>query len=55
MHVPLIRICPGKDLALQTVFLAISMVLATFNISPARDKEGHEITPLCEYTIGGIR
>lgn len=48
------RICPGKDLAVQSLFLAICMVLATFKIGTVRDDNGHEIVPKCEFTAGGI-
>ncbi|KIJ52427.1 hypothetical protein M422DRAFT_26040 [Sphaerobolus stellatus SS14] len=37
------RICPGRHLADGTVWLAIVSVLALFNISKARDKNGNEI------------
>lgn len=39
------RICPGRRLADSTLFLAVSKVLATFDISKARDAEGREVEP----------
>ncbi|KIL71215.1 hypothetical protein M378DRAFT_154710 [Amanita muscaria Koide BX008] len=37
------RICPGRHLADASVWLMIASVLATFNISKARDEHGNEI------------
>lgn len=48
------RICPGRYLALQSTFLTISMVLATFRISTARDEDECEIIPKGEYSVGSI-
>lgn len=48
------RICPGRDLALQLLFLATSMMLATLDIGTACDENGHEIIPKCEFTTGGL-
>lgn len=39
------RICPGRRLADSTVFLAVAKVLATFDISKARDAHVREIEP----------
>lgn len=40
------RICPGRYVALNSSWLAISRMLAVFNISPAKDENGKEkITP----------
>lgn len=44
------RICPGRRLAESTLFLAVARVLATFDISKARDPEGRGIEP--EIGIG---
>ncbi|KIL71227.1 hypothetical protein M378DRAFT_154728 [Amanita muscaria Koide BX008] len=37
------RICPGRHLAETSVWLMVALVLATFNISKARDEHGNEI------------
>lgn len=49
------RICPGKELADSSIFIAIAMSLASFNISKARDDSGKEIDPILEFTPGVIR
>ena len=35
------RICPGKDLALRTVYLVVACVLSVFDIGPALDDGGN--------------
>ncbi|KAJ7805775.1 cytochrome P450, partial [Mycena olivaceomarginata] len=48
------RVCPGAALAEDTLFLAISNILATFTISKALDGEGKE-TELCvEWRTGTV-
>ena len=49
------RICPGKELADASIFIAIAQVLAAFNIGKAKDASGNTIEPLYEYTPGVIR
>ncbi len=39
------RICIGKDLANQSLFMDFAMLLWAFNISKACDADGQEITP----------
>lgn len=47
------RICPGKQLAENSLFITIARVLWAFNISKATDKHGQEITPnIFAYTDG---
>ena len=46
------RICPGKELADESVVLAITMVLAVFNIRKARDASGNVIQPNVEFDSG---
>ncbi|CAZ82488.1 unnamed protein product [Tuber melanosporum] len=47
------RICPGKQLAENSLFITITRVLWAFNISKATDKHGQEITPnIFAYTDG---
>ena len=49
------RVCPGKELADSSVFIAIATSLAAFSIRKAKDDKGREIDPLYEYTTGIIR
>ena len=37
------------------MFIAIAMILATFNISKAKDENGGEIEPDCIYLPGIVR
>ena len=37
------RLCPGRYLALNTVFIAIACMLSSYNISKARGPDGNEI------------
>ncbi|KAJ7594361.1 cytochrome P450 [Mycena floridula] len=39
------RACPGKPLALNSLFINISRILWAFNIRPALDEAGNEIIP----------
>lgn len=49
------RICPGKELAESTMFIAIAMIAASFDISKAKDTLGREIEPVREYSSGLLR
>ena len=46
------RICPGRFLALDSMWLTIARVLAVFEINKALDADGNEITPDGEYHRG---
>ncbi|KAH9934613.1 cytochrome P450 monooxygenase, partial [Amylocystis lapponica] len=46
------RICPGQSYADASVWLAITNILATLQISKARDADGKEITPVVAYNSG---
>ncbi|KZT03583.1 cytochrome P450 [Laetiporus sulphureus 93-53] len=48
------RICPGKDLADSSVWLAIAYIAAALDISKARDDAGREITPPAAFNSGFI-
>ena len=50
-----IRVCPGKRLADSSLFISISMILATLNISKAKDERGNVIEPECVYKPGIVR
>jgi hypothetical protein len=44
-------ICPGRDLSRDTLFVAISSMLATLNITPASEEHG---PPTLHYTSGTL-
>lgn len=48
------RVCPGRFLADDTLFLTISRVLAAFDIGKTVDGEGNEIEPQINLTPGAI-
>ena len=37
------RICPGRHFVDATIFIVVSSVLSVFNVTKAKDKNGHEI------------
>lgn len=43
------RICPGRFMAYNAVWIAIASILATFDITKAIDENGHVIEPSHEY------
>jgi len=49
------RLCPGRHLALDSMWLSIVCILATFDIQKARDAQGNEITPKVEYYTALLR
>ncbi|KAK7049423.1 hypothetical protein VNI00_006024 [Paramarasmius palmivorus] len=46
------RICPGRHLAINTLWAAMACILAVFDISKAKDEAGAEVEPDAEYTVG---
>ncbi|CDO69024.1 hypothetical protein BN946_scf184834.g31 [Trametes cinnabarina] len=46
------RICPGRYMALDSMWITIACVLSLFDIKKAVDKDGNEITPDGEYIRG---
>ncbi|KLO09746.1 cytochrome P450 [Schizopora paradoxa] len=48
------RVCPGKYLAEQIVFLVIVRTLATFSITKEMDAEGRIIEPVIQHYLDGI-
>ncbi|KAK7404065.1 CMRF35-like molecule 2 [Neonectria punicea] len=48
------RICPGRFLADESLFITISRLLAAFDIRKAVDKQGNEIDPQIKTTPGLI-
>ncbi|KAJ7075856.1 cytochrome P450 [Mycena belliarum] len=48
------RSCPGQFLFESLLWITISTTLSTLDILPALDNEGQTITPLPEFTSGGV-
>lgn len=49
------RICPGQHLAERNLFLTISKILWTFDISSAKDENGDAIPiDMEQFTTGGV-
>ena len=46
------RLCPGRYLADNSVFSAIASILKVFNITPALDNNGKEISVDSTFTSG---
>lgn len=46
------RICPGRHMALSSIWIAMASVLSTFTLSKSLDEEGKVIEPSGEYTTG---
>ncbi|THU78728.1 cytochrome P450 [Dendrothele bispora CBS 962.96] len=49
------RICPGRHVALSSLWISIASVLATFNLEKARDENGRVIEPSGEYIPSSIQ
>ncbi|KAF8998871.1 cytochrome P450 [Cyathus striatus] len=48
------RICPGRHVALSTLWLSIASILSTFNIEKAVDMNGRIVEPTYEIVDGGV-
>jgi hypothetical protein len=48
----LYRICPGRHLAVSSIFFNIACVLAMFDIGNAMDEDGRPIIPSTEVNTG---
>ncbi|EJD42947.1 putative CyP450 monooxygenase [Auricularia subglabra TFB-10046 SS5] len=46
------RICPGRHYADASAWLAAASILALFNITPAKDEDGHDLLPDGELRTG---
>ncbi|KAJ3559769.1 hypothetical protein NM688_g146 [Phlebia brevispora] len=44
------RLCPGRWLAVETIWITVATVLAVYKVTKARDENGCEIQPDTEYT-----
>jgi hypothetical protein len=45
----LFRICPGRHIAVSSLYLSIASILSVFRLEKALDENGHPITPSKEY------
>jgi hypothetical protein len=48
------RLCPGRHMAHSSLLIAITSILAAFNIEKAVDVEGRVVEPSYEYISGSI-
>ncbi|KAJ7639524.1 hypothetical protein FB45DRAFT_1055615 [Roridomyces roridus] len=48
------RSCPGKNVALQTIFIAVVRILWAFNIIPHRDETGVLVVPSADDFSAGL-
>ena len=49
------RMCPGRWLAYDNIWIAVAAVLSVYDISAATDHDGVPIQPSVEYTSGSLR
>ena len=49
------RICPGRYLALRTVYLVVACVLSVFDIGPVLDEDGNPQIPRIEFDGASVR
>lgn len=49
------RVCPGKNLAKDSVWITVASILAAFTISKAKDGRGQPIEITEEYEQGLVR
>jgi hypothetical protein len=47
------RICPGRHFVDATLFIVTSSVLSVFNVTKAKDENGHEIPVMAGVTVNG--
>ena len=48
------RICPGRYMARDAVWIAIASILATFEIRKALDEKGNDVEPLDDCVPGVV-
>lgn len=46
------RICPGRWVAMDNLWITIASILAVYNIAKATDQHGNVINPIAEFTTG---
>lgn len=49
------RICPGRYMAYESMWLTVASVLAAFKVEMAADQNGDPITPTGQYSRGFVR
>lgn len=49
------RICPGRELAQASIFVACATLLALFDVRRAKDEYGREVEVKVEYSSGLLR
>jgi hypothetical protein len=49
------RLCPGRHMALSSIWITVVSILATFDINKAVDERGNVIEPSYEYLSGLVR
>lgn len=49
------RICPGRFMAYESMWITIASMLAVFNIEKAKDVNGEDITPPESFAQGFAR
>jgi hypothetical protein len=47
--------CPGRHIALRTLWDTLAAVLSLYNIGPALDEDGMLSIPSGEFTAGFVR
>lgn len=48
------RICPGRFLAYEEIWLVVASTLATMNVAPKISDEGIPVRPSGEYVLSAI-
>lgn len=49
------RVCPGRYMILESLWITIACILAVFDISESKRPDGTVITPQGNYTAGFMR
>jgi cytochrome P450 len=49
------RMCPGRYMACEAIWLTIACTLAVFDICKAKDEQGNAITPGEDYSAGFLQ
>ncbi|KAJ7183014.1 hypothetical protein C8R43DRAFT_1083755 [Mycena crocata] len=39
------KLCPGRHMAISSLWISVASILATLDITKARDEQGHEVEP----------
>ena len=49
------RVCPGRWLALDNIWLTVASILAVYDVVPAKDADGREVLPEEAFTTESVR